>query len=181
MKVIDDKHPRKKVYDEKNQKEVVRSRGVCATKTGCHNCCSRQSRSSELSEYGVGAVLYFQFLKCMGCLFLLMALLAIPAMLFFFFGTELADTSLTKIVAAASLGNLGSSSPVCKDAKFDLISEQANKLNPQVNMQLSCPFGELFSIKQFGQMSISTVVDCEAAQDDPDNANFEFYPHDCSY
>jgi len=48
-------------------------------------------------------------------------------------------------------------------------------------MQLSCPFGELWSIKQFGQASKSTVTDCEAATDDPENAEFEFYPPDCSY
>jgi hypothetical protein len=68
----------------------------------------------------VGSVLYFQFLKFMGCQFLLMALLAVPSMLFFYFGTELSDTSFTKIVTAASLGNLGSSNAICNSATFDL-------------------------------------------------------------
>ena len=67
MKAMDEMHPRKKVFDEKTQKEELRTRGVCATKTGCHNCCSRNSRQSDLALYGVGSVLYFQFLKCMGC------------------------------------------------------------------------------------------------------------------
>lgn len=147
MKVMDEKHPRKKIYDEKTQKEDLRMRGVCSTKTGCHDCCNRERRVSELTEYGVGSVLYFQFLKCMGCLFLLMGFLAIPSMIFFFYGTELADTSFTKVVAAASLGNLGSSDPVCKEASYDLTGANASKWNPQVNMQLSCPFGELWSIK----------------------------------
>ena len=62
----------------------------------------------------------------MGCLFLSIGLLSVPAMLFFFYGTELADTSFTKVVAAASLGNLGSSDPVCQDARYDLSSDSAN-------------------------------------------------------
>ena len=126
-------------------------------------------------------MLYFQFLKCMGCLFLLMGILAIPAMLFFFYGTELADSSFTKVVAAASLGNLGSSDPVCQDARYDLSSATADTANPRVSISLSCPFGELWAIKQFGQVSVSTPVDCEEATDDPDNASFDFYPPDCEY
>ena len=126
-------------------------------------------------------MLYFQFLKCMGCLFLLMGILAIPAMLFFFYGTELADSSFTKVVAAASLGNLGSSDPVCQDARYDLSSATADTENPRVSISLSCQFGELWAIKQFGQVSVSTPVDCEGATDDPDNASFDFYPPDCEY
>ena len=34
-------------------------------------------------------------------------------MLFFYVGTEPQDSSFGKIVTAASLGNLGSSAPVC--------------------------------------------------------------------
>lgn len=117
----------------------------------------------------------------MGCLFLLMGILAIPAMLFFFYGTELADSSFTKVVAAASLGNLGSSDPVCQDARYDLSSATADTENPRVSISLSCPFGELWAIKQFGQVSVSTPVDCEGATDDPDNASFDFYPPDCEY
>ena len=117
----------------------------------------------------------------MGCLFLLMGVLAIPAMLFFFYGTELADSSFTKIVAAASLGNLGSSDPVCKDARYDLSSPGVDKKDPSVSISLSCPFGELWSIKEFGQVSISTPIDCEGAVKDPDNAEFEYYPPDCNY
>ena len=110
-----------------------------------------------------------------------MGILAIPAMLFFFYGTELADSSFTKVVAAASLGNLGSSDPVCQDARYDLSSATADTENPRVSISLSCPFGELWAIKQFGQVSVSTPVDCEGATDDPDNASFDFYPPDCEY
>lgn len=44
LKVMDDKHPRKKVINEETQKEELRKRGVCATRTGCHDCCSRTRR-----------------------------------------------------------------------------------------------------------------------------------------
>ena len=50
-----------------------------------------------------------------------------------------------------------------------------------MSISLSCPFGELWAIKQFGQVSVSTPVDCEGATDDPDNASFDFYPPDCEY
>lgn len=130
QKVIDDTHPRVKVVSEDSKVVTLRKRPICASKTGSHNCCSRAQRKSDFQEYGVGTVLYFQFLKYMGCMFVLFFILAIPAMLFFFYGTELADVTFTKVVTAASLGNLGSSSPVCNSAKFDLSSDIANLLNP---------------------------------------------------
>jgi len=75
-------------------------------------------------------------------------------MLFFFYGTDISDTSFTKIVTAASLGNLGSSNPVCNTAIFDTTSATANRKDPQAFMQLSCPFGELWSLTTFGQLSV---------------------------
>ena len=136
--------------DEATQQTIRKKRPVCGTKTGSHSCCSRKSRDSELAEYGVGSVLYFQFLKYMACLFVAMLILAIPAMLFYFQGTELSDTGLGSIVTASSLGNLGSSKPVCKTAKYDLVSADADLIDPAVSLQLSCPFGELYTIKDFG-------------------------------
>lgn len=103
---------------------------MCGTKTGSHSCCSRKSRESELAEYGVGSVLYFQFLKYMACLFIVMLVLAVPAMLFYFQGTELPDIGMGSIVTATSLGNLGSSKPVCKTAIYDLLSADATLSNP---------------------------------------------------
>lgn len=44
---------------------------------------------------------------------MMMTILAIPSMLFFFYGSELEDSTFQKVVTAASLGNLGSSNPVC--------------------------------------------------------------------
>ena len=51
-----------------------------------------------------------------------MFFLAIPSICFFYYGTELTDTSFKKIVTAASLGNLGSSKPTCSSGKYDLLS-----------------------------------------------------------
>ena len=139
-------HPRVDVIDEATQQKIRKKRPVCGTKTGCHDCCNRKRRESELAEYGVGSVLYFQFLKYMACLFIIMIVLAIPAMLFYFQGTELPDTGFTAIVTASSLGNLGSSKPVCKTAKYNLLGQDADLENPEVSIQLSCPFGELYVI-----------------------------------
>jgi len=75
---------------------------------------------SDLAPYGVGTVLYFQMLKYLAFMFLMMFTLSIPAIIFFFSGTEVEDTTLTKIVAAGSLGNLGASEPVCREGNYDL-------------------------------------------------------------
>ena len=85
-------------------------------------------------------------------------------------------------MAAASLGNLGSSEPVCTTSRYDLTSESRSLLNPYAQFKVSCPFGELGSIKEFGQLSVSTVVDCEAAtaEDEEEAATFDFYPPDCN-
>ena len=87
----------------------------CGTKLGSHNCTDRSKRNSELAPYGVGTVLYFQLLKYLGFIFFMMFLLSAPAMLFFFYGTELESASFNKIVSAMSLGNLGGSEPVCQE------------------------------------------------------------------
>ena len=102
-------------------------------------------------------------------------------MLFFYYGTDLTDASLTKIVSAASLGNLGSANPSCHYNSFDLESPEANLLNPKATIQVSCPFGDLFSIAKFGQISRKDKVDCEqiAQLDDASEATFSFYPSEC--
>lgn len=80
---------------------------------GSHNCTARAKRTSDLAEYGVGTVLYFQMLKYLAFMFWVMFMLSIPSIIFFTSGTEVENASFSKIVSAASLGNLGSSEPVC--------------------------------------------------------------------
>lgn len=60
-------HPRIKYVDENTKVVTLLKRPVCGTRIGSHNCCSRDSRRSDFDEYGVGTVLYFQFLKFMSC------------------------------------------------------------------------------------------------------------------
>ena len=97
----DQNHPRKR--DEFGE---LKSMPVCGTKTGAHNCFSRQARESDLSEYGVGIVVYFQFLKYMACVFLILGILSVPTMIFSFYGTK-PDGSFTSIASSISIGNLG--------------------------------------------------------------------------
>ena len=128
VKMMDELHIRERVIDEETKTVEYRKRKVCSTKTGYHDCCSRRRRKSDFEEYGVGTVLYFQFLKYIGCLFLMMTVLAIPSMLFFFYGTELEDVAFKKIVTSASLGNLGSSKPVCKEGRY--LADEIDLRNP---------------------------------------------------
>ena len=78
MREVDLAHPREEYVDEATQKTMLRKRSVCKTNVGRHDCCSRKKRASELANYGVGTVLYFQFLKYMCCLYFIMALMSIP-------------------------------------------------------------------------------------------------------
>ena len=97
-----------------------------------------------MAPYGVGTVLYFQMLKYLAFMFFMMFILSIPAMIFFFSAQTVEDSSLNKIVAAGSVGNLGASEPVCvPDSQYDLSTPQL-ALNPAGKVELSCPFGELF-------------------------------------
>ena len=52
-------------------------------------------------------------------MFTLMFILSIPAILFFWYGSDPPDLSFTKVVTAASLGNLGTSAPVCNTGRYD--------------------------------------------------------------
>ena len=89
---MDYEHPRIQSVDPETGKETYKSMPCIKTKTGYHGFCTRKRRQSDFDDYGVGSVLYFQFVKYMGCQFLLMSILGIPAMLFFYYGTEISDT-----------------------------------------------------------------------------------------
>jgi hypothetical protein len=173
-------HVREKVHEEDGT-VTLRKRSICGTKMGFHDCGSRARRTSDLEEFGVGTVLYFQFIKYMGFLFSLMAILSLPTMFFFFYGTELEDETFAKIVTAASLGNLGSSNPVCQTGIYNT---GAITSDPEVTLNLSCPFGELFAVYDFGQLSAGDVVNCQETQDESislDDIEFNFYPPTCHF
>ena len=86
MKVMDYEHPRISVKNAETGEETFVKMPCCGTKTGYHGFCTRKRRQSDFDDYGVGSVLYFQFIKYLGCQFLILALLGIPAMIFFYYG-----------------------------------------------------------------------------------------------
>ena len=156
---------------------------ICGTRTGCHDCCSRERRKSDLNEYGAGSVLYFQFLKYMGAMFLVMLVLSLPAILFYYYGTEPPDTSFASLINATTLGNLGNAKPTCNIARYDLLSPNADINNPKVQLSLACPFGNLWRIEEFGQLSASEVADCSNVKSTADLLEhpFHYYPPHCHY
>ena len=75
----------------------------------------------------------------------MMTILAIPSMCFFYYGNEVKDIQLVQLVSAASLGNLGSSQTTCDLSTLPITTE--------IQFDLSCAFGELWSVETFGQLS----------------------------
>ena len=72
--------------------------------------CCKENRKTEFGEFGVGIVLYFQFLKHMVLCFFLMTLMSVPAYIFYYSGNESGgDVSLNvkSLLTAFSLGNIG--------------------------------------------------------------------------
>lgn len=151
-------HIREKVTDEQNRVSYKKM-SVWKTRIGSHDCASRRNRNSDLAEYGVGTVFYFQMLKYLAAMFFMMFVLSMPGMIFFYSGSEVEDASLTKLVAAGSLGNLGASEPVCREGEYDLSTPEL-AANPKGIVQLNCAFGELYSLYDFGQLSKNTKTDC---------------------
>ena len=68
-------------------------------------------RKTDLAPYGVGIVLYFQFLKHLILCFFLMSLLSVPAYIFYFSGNasgqKLDVSNVKNLMTAFSLGNIG--------------------------------------------------------------------------
>ena len=85
----------------------------------------------------------------MACLYFMMALLSIPAMILFYNGNteRSADLELNSIITQLSLGNLGASNTACGSGAFDE-KTTIDKLKI-ASINLSCPYGKLFAIKDF--------------------------------
>ena len=97
-----------KFYSAK--KIVYTEHPCCGTRTGIHLCCKSQ-RQTDLSPYGVGISLYFQFLKHMVYLFFLCTLFSLPSYMFFFSGNsagkQLDLSNIKNVLTAFSLANIG--------------------------------------------------------------------------
>lgn len=75
-------HPRAISCDLENKRTVYKKHGICSTRTGCSHCL-KNVRKTDLNEYGVGIVLYFQFLKYVGIIMFLLTILSVPNILAF--------------------------------------------------------------------------------------------------
>jgi hypothetical protein len=78
------RHPRHVVYE--NQTTNFVHHPLCTTKTGWSHC-KRENRKTDFKEYGVGIVLYYQFLKYLQIMMFLFTIMNIPNYLLFFHGT----------------------------------------------------------------------------------------------
>jgi len=76
-------HPREVSYDIENDKTSFKLHPICKTKVGCSHC-NKRNRETDLKEYGVGIVLYFQFLKYLGIMMIIFSILSIPNYLCFY-------------------------------------------------------------------------------------------------
>ena len=115
MHVLDTKHARRDVY-VKGRHETEK-RPICGTKTG-RASCDKETRKSDLENYGVGLVVYFQFVKYMSCLYFWLAVLSLPAMILFWAGNKSKVADLNELITVTSLGNIGESPIACGEGKF---------------------------------------------------------------
>ena len=88
-------HPRQMEFDIANNKTSFGLHPLCGTRTGWSHC-RKKTRASDLKEYGVGIVLYFQFIKYLGFMLFLFTLISIPNYLMFYYGLEQKPSSLPK-------------------------------------------------------------------------------------
>ena len=70
----------------------------------------------------------------MACLYFVMTLISVPAMVFYWSGNPAHDLSISAIVPALSLGNIGQSETACASGTFD-------PATGSVEITLNCPFG----------------------------------------
>lgn len=71
-----------------------------------------------MKEYGVGVVLYFQFLKFLAALFFLLTVLSVPSMYLCFKSNPIAAAGPEELVALLSLGNLGATKITCNTGTY---------------------------------------------------------------
>ena len=114
-------------------------------------------------------------------MFLVALILSLPAILFYYYGTEPPDTSFASLISATTLGNLGNAKPTCNIARYDLLDSDA--FFPKARLSLACPFGKLSRIEEFGQLSASEVADCSNIKSTADLLEhpFHYYPSHCHY
>ncbi|TNV86148.1 hypothetical protein FGO68_gene10021 [Halteria grandinella] len=161
-------HPRIIQYDNQTKKNIYIEHAVCGTNTGI-SCCGKTSRQSEFAPYGVGIVLYFQFLKFIALVLFFATLMSIPSYIFYFSGNSsaLQQKNAKSILTAFSLGNIGQSQYACNSGQYNNQS--------QGNITLFCSFGTLDSITLFGQSLLAQNGSCQN-----DGVNIKYSPPSCN-
>ena len=86
-----------------------------------------------------------------------MTLISLPSMIFYWSGSPAQEYSLSTVVPALSLGNIGQSEYACSSSTYDRTSRQ-------VEITLTCPFGSLDAIQNFGQIPKNQQVSCNQAK-----------------
>ena len=79
----------------------------------------------------------------MACLFFWMTVISIPAMVFYWSGNPADEYSINTVVPALSLGNIGQSETACSSGTYD-------RATGLVEITVTCPFGQLDAITNFG-------------------------------
>ncbi len=117
---IDKTHPRIICLSKKSKEKVFlfiqidgelkfKKHQICGTSTG-NNCCLKSCRKSDLSQYGPGIVIYFQFVKFLIYIGVFLTLLSLPAFILYQSGsliTNKQNPDLTDLFSSFTLGNIG--------------------------------------------------------------------------
>ena len=63
-----------------------------------------------------------------------------------------------------------------------MLNLRPNQKDREATIELSCSFGTLWAIEEFGQYTEASLPECEEALDDleQDIADFAYYPPDCN-
>jgi hypothetical protein len=166
---LDRTHPREVSFDPRTGEPEYKKHPICrGTSTGWP-CCTRNIRKSDLSQYGTGVVVYFQFLKFMVLTYLGLFLLSVPAFILYYSGNAFMSTrnsEFKSVIAQFSLGNIGQASTACNSAQM------VTTTNPE-SINLFCSYGNLDTILEFGQTLVSSHSTCKT--------DLYFTPDTCSY
>ena len=172
-------HPRLLKYDIKSDTSAYTLHPLCGTKTGWSHC-RRNRRQSDLNDYGVGLVLYFQFQKYLVVMMCLFTLLSIPTCLLFYHGSVtyigieaegeidhvhlVADSSptpfssahLNAVLAKFTLGNLGEVHGHCGTVRYSESSSASP--NGVSNIPKANPNPRSFHLKCNNNAHLDRVV-----------------------
>lgn len=99
-------------------------------------------------------------------------------MTFYLSGNLAKPTDLKSALTAISMGNIGATQIACGDGSYVFDS----KLNDyKTKIELQCSYGVLDGLKDFGQLSAVSFVDCPSYQKNSDEFSFPFLPQQCNW